>query len=68
MVLLRLMSWPYFRKHVLRTLLTASGRAPGDGWRVLGDPTEGALLVAAAKAQGVGHELPTEWFTEDVHP
>ena len=25
-------------------------RAPGEAWRVLGDPTEGALLVAAAKA------------------
>src|SRR5262245_12118813 len=25
MILLRLISWPYFRKHVLRTLLTAAG-------------------------------------------
>jgi putative ABC transport system permease protein len=25
MILLRLMSWPYFRKHVLRTILTAAG-------------------------------------------
>ncbi len=25
MILLRLMSWPYFRKHVLRTVLTAAG-------------------------------------------
>ena len=21
-----------------------------------------------AKARGVGHELPTDWFTQDVHP
>ena len=28
----------------------------------------GAEVVARAKAQGVGHELPGEWFTEDVHP
>ena len=25
MILLRLISWPYFRKHVLRTLLTMAG-------------------------------------------
>ena len=25
MMLLRLISWPYFRKHVLRTLLTVAG-------------------------------------------
>src|SRR3954464_4853852 len=25
MILLRLISWPYFRKHVLRTLLTTAG-------------------------------------------
>ena len=25
MILLRLISWPYFRKHVLRTVLTAAG-------------------------------------------
>src|SRR5216110_3099177 len=25
MILLRLISWPYFRKHVLRTLLTIAG-------------------------------------------
>src|SRR3954467_11438266 len=25
MILLRLVSWPYFRKHVLRTALTAAG-------------------------------------------
>ena len=28
----------------------------------------GAVVVAKAKAQGIGHALPTEWFTEDVHP
>ena len=27
----------------------------------------GALLHTKAKAQGRGHHLPTEWFTEDVH-
>ena len=25
MILLRLISWPYFRKHVLRTILTTAG-------------------------------------------
>src|SRR6266496_4453433 len=25
MILLRLISWPYFRKHILRTLLTTAG-------------------------------------------
>ena len=25
MILLRLISWPYFRKHVLRTILTVAG-------------------------------------------
>ena len=25
MILLRLISWPYFRKHVLRTMLTVAG-------------------------------------------
>ena len=25
MILLRLISWPYFRKHILRTLLTCAG-------------------------------------------
>jgi alanine dehydrogenase len=28
----------------------------------------GHLVYQKAKAAGVGHELPTEWFTEDVHP
>lgn len=28
----------------------------------------GSLLVRKAKEAGVGHELPTDWFTEDVHP
>ena len=28
----------------------------------------GAVAYAKAKAQGRGHELPTDWFTEDVHP
>ncbi len=28
----------------------------------------GALLYRKARASGAGHELPTEWFTEDVHP
>ena len=29
MILLRLLSWPYFRKHLLRTLLTTAGTALG---------------------------------------
>lgn len=28
----------------------------------------GAVVYRKAKEQGAGHELPTEWFTEDVHP
>ena len=28
----------------------------------------GALVYRKAKEAGLGHELPTEWFTEDVHP
>lgn len=28
----------------------------------------GATVYRKAKAQGRGRELPTEWFTEDVHP
>jgi ornithine cyclodeaminase/alanine dehydrogenase-like protein (mu-crystallin family) len=28
----------------------------------------GAAVIRKAKDGGFGHELPTEWFTEDVHP
>jgi alanine dehydrogenase len=28
----------------------------------------GAVVYRKAKANGVGHELPTDWFTQDVHP
>ena len=28
----------------------------------------GAAVYRKAKEQGAGRELPTEWFTEDVHP
>jgi alanine dehydrogenase len=28
----------------------------------------GSVVYRKAKAAGAGHELPTEWFTEDVHP
>ena len=28
----------------------------------------GAKVYAAAKAQGLGSEVPLEWFTQDVHP
>jgi ornithine cyclodeaminase/alanine dehydrogenase-like protein (mu-crystallin family) len=28
----------------------------------------GALLYRKAKGSGLGHDLPTDWFTEDVHP
>ncbi|HWP35128.1 MAG TPA: ornithine cyclodeaminase family protein [Thermodesulfobacteriota bacterium] len=28
----------------------------------------GAALYRAARAAGAGRELPTEWFTQDVHP
>ena len=28
----------------------------------------GSLLYRKAKESGTGHDLPTDWFTEDVHP
>jgi ornithine cyclodeaminase/alanine dehydrogenase-like protein (mu-crystallin family) len=28
----------------------------------------GAIVVANARKRGVGRELPTDWFTQDVHP
>jgi len=28
----------------------------------------GGLVYRKAKAAGIGNELPTDWFTEDVHP
>jgi alanine dehydrogenase len=28
----------------------------------------GSVVYRKAREHGVGHELPTEWFTEDVHP
>jgi ornithine cyclodeaminase/alanine dehydrogenase-like protein (mu-crystallin family) len=28
----------------------------------------GAVVYRKAKESGAGHELPTDWFTEDVHP
>jgi ornithine cyclodeaminase/alanine dehydrogenase-like protein (mu-crystallin family) len=28
----------------------------------------GAVVYRNAKAAGLGHELPTDWFTQDVHP
>jgi ornithine cyclodeaminase/alanine dehydrogenase-like protein (mu-crystallin family) len=28
----------------------------------------GAVVYRKAKASGLGHDLPTDWFTEDVHP
>jgi ornithine cyclodeaminase/alanine dehydrogenase-like protein (mu-crystallin family) len=28
----------------------------------------GAAVFAEAKARGAGHEIPTDWFLETVHP
>jgi len=28
----------------------------------------GAKVYAAAKARGIGREVPLDWFTQDVHP
>jgi len=28
----------------------------------------GAVVYRKAKENGLGHDLPTEWFTQDVHP
>lgn len=39
-----------------------------DGWTVVGDPTEGALVVAAAKAGMDRDDLRTAWPRRDVLP
>jgi ornithine cyclodeaminase/alanine dehydrogenase-like protein (mu-crystallin family) len=28
----------------------------------------GAVVYRKARDMGLGHDLPTDWFTEDVHP
>jgi ornithine cyclodeaminase/alanine dehydrogenase-like protein (mu-crystallin family) len=28
----------------------------------------GSVVYRKAKESGLGHDLPTDWFTEDVHP
>jgi len=28
----------------------------------------GSVVYRKATETGLGHQLPTEWFTEDVHP
>ena len=28
----------------------------------------GAVVYRKAKENGLGHDLPTDWFTQDVHP
>jgi len=28
----------------------------------------GAVIYRKARESGLGHELPTDWFTQDVHP
>ena len=28
----------------------------------------GSVVYRKAKEQGVGHDLPTDWFTEDIQP
>jgi ornithine cyclodeaminase/alanine dehydrogenase-like protein (mu-crystallin family) len=28
----------------------------------------GAVVYRKAKESGLGHQVPTDWFTEDVHP
>jgi alanine dehydrogenase len=28
----------------------------------------GAIVYRKAKEAGLGHDLPTDWFTQDVHP
>ena len=28
----------------------------------------GSVIYRRAKEEGVGNELPTDWFTETVHP
>jgi Ca2+-transporting ATPase len=38
-----------------------------DGWEIVGDPTEAALVVAAAKA-GIGHKKLKEYERMEEHP
>ena len=62
MILLRLISWPYFRKHVLRTMLTLAGIVLGVavsqtithslGWPVA--ITLASILIAFAFSAAVG--------------
>jgi hypothetical protein len=28
----------------------------------------GSVVYRKARERGLGHDLPTDWFTEDVHP
>jgi len=28
----------------------------------------GAVVYRKARESGLGHDLPTDWFTQDVHP
>lgn len=44
------------------SVTTTNGR--GDQWQVIGDPTEGALRVAAMKAGIVGAETPAHFLAE----
>ena len=64
-------SWPLYMDVI-------SGRAPGrtspqqiTQYRAVGNwglqfASCGALVYRAAKARGLGRELPTEWFTQDI--
>jgi len=31
-------------------------------------PPSAAPIYSAAKARGIGKEIPTDWFLESVHP
>ncbi len=40
---------------------------PNKGWGVQ-FAAPGARILELAREQGIGHELPAEWFVQDVHP
>ena len=68
------------RKLIIAALLAAASAASASGqeWPprttsiVLGlgyqFAAAGSVVYRKAKESGLGHELPTDWFTEDVHP
>ena len=60
MILLRLISWPYFRKHILRTVLTIAGIVLGVAVFVdAGNAADRVRDLRAAYGIGAGARLRT---------